>query len=401
MDKRKVNAWCAYDFGNSSFAVLFPAIYGAFFADHVVGENGEFWWGLVGSVSMAAVALSAPFTGGIADHAGIRKRMLGVYTALGVIAVLGFGTVGPGTVGWGLLLGIVANFAFEGGIVFYNAYLPDIAPPSRHGRISARGFAIGYVGSLVALAIAAPLAANKLIVWVWIAIAIQWTAAAVPALRILPADRGGPMTVRQAARAGLRKTRDTWRDVLGMRKLRLFLLGYFFYMDGVNTVIWFAAVYAKRQLGFETGQLVGLLAVVQLTALLGSILMGGPTDKKGPLWSVRLLLGWWILVVVAAGFVTTPGPFWFVAALAGLGLGGIQASSRALMSSLIPKGREAELFGFYALCGKTGAIVGPLTFGLLSAWSTRGAVLTVALFYVAGLLLLRKLPNEKSKRTAM
>jgi len=343
------------------------------------------------STSMLAVAVSAPFTGGIADHAGVRKRMLLAYTSLAVLAVLGFSTVREGTVLWGFALGVVANFAFEGGIVFYNAYLPDIAPPTHHGRISARGFAVGYVGSLVALGVAAPLAAHDLVDWVWIAMGAQWMLAALPAFLVLPPDRGGEMTVLQAARHGLRRTLDTWKDVAGMRELRLFLIAYFFYMDGVNTVITFAAVYASETLGFEMAELIGLLAMVQVTALVGSMVMGGPTDKKGPLWSVRLLLVWWILVVVSAAFVQSAGLFWGVAGLAGLGIGGIQAASRALMSRLIPDGREAELFGFYALCGKTGAIVGPVTFGLLSTWSQRGAVLSVALFYIVGLLLLRRL----------
>ncbi|MFQ5846021.1 MAG: MFS transporter [Planctomycetota bacterium] len=397
MDRKVVRSWCLYDFGNSAFAILFPFIYGTYFADHVVGDRGrggEWWWGLTMSTSMLAVAVSAPLLGGIADHSGARKRLLALYTALGVAAVLAFTSVSPGAILPGFLLGALANFAFEGGIVFYNAYLPDIAPPSHHGRVSARGFAVGYVGSVAALGAAALLLPH--LDWIWIALAAQWALFSLPAFFLLPADRRTGTGVLEAAKRGLRQTRQTLRSVLRMHDLRRFLLAYFFYMDGVNTAIVFAAVYAKRTLGFEVGELLTLMAAVQVAALVGSLVMAGPTDVKGPKWTVRLVLLWWIGVVTAAHFAQTKGAFWAVAVLAGLGLGSIQAASRAFMSRLIPAGREGELFGFYALCGKTGAILGPFLFGQLSVWvGARSAILALAAFYVAGLVLLRKVEIER------
>lgn len=398
MNRKTIGAWCLYDFGNSAFAVLFPLMYGTFYAEHVVGGTaGTSWWSYAGSLSMALVALSAPFMGGIADHAGVRKRMLMLYTAVGVGAVLAFTRIEPGMVWAGFLLAVVANFAFEGGIVFYNAYLPDIAPPSHHGRVSARGFAVGYFGSLIALAVAAPIAGWGLMDFVWIALALQWALAAVPAFSFLPWDKRTGMTVRHAATVGVRKTMATWKSVLGMPDLRRFLLAYFFYMDGVNTVIWFAGVYASATLGFENAELILMFGLVQIAALIGSLLMGGPTDRMGPRWTVRRVLLWWIFVVVAVYFTTSKTVFWIVAACAGLGIGSIQASSRALMSRLIPDGREAELFGFYALCGKTGAIMGPLVFGAITValGGQRPAVLSIAAFYVVGFVLLGRVKTDE------
>ena len=136
MDRKVVRSWCLYDFGNSAFAILFPFFYGAYYVKTVVGEGdaGTWWWGLTGSVSMLAVALSAPLLGGISDHAGVRKRLLAAYTGLALVAVLGFTQVGAGAIVLGFVLGAVANFAFEGGIAFYNSYLPQIAPPSAIGQ---------------------------------------------------------------------------------------------------------------------------------------------------------------------------------------------------------------------------------------------------------------------------
>ncbi len=399
MDKKVIRSWCLYDLGNSAFAVLFPSVYGIYYGTKIVtGEEdglGDLWWGRVISVSMLAVAVSAPFLGGIADHAGVRKKLLALYTVAAIGAVLCIPTVAPGMILTGFFIGVIANFAFEGGIVFYNAYLPEIAPKSHHGRISAKGYATGYVGSLVALVYAAVFAEFEMIDLIWVALALQWVFAALPAFKTLPADRPTGTGFFAAARDGFRTTRQTIRDVWGMRDLRWFFIAYFFYMDGVITVINFSSRYATKTLGFTLTEAMGLLALVQISALAGSLIMAGPTDRKGPKWTVRLILLWWIGVVIAAYFAQTKLVFTGVAVLAGLGLGSIQAASRAFMSRLIPPGREGEMFGFYGLCGKSGAILGPMLFGVISFnLGQRPAILSVAAFYIVGYLLLERVRTD-------
>jgi len=406
MDKRTVNGWCWYDFGNSAFAVIFPAIFGTYYQKNVVGGGeGDRWWGYVISASMLLVALSAPFMGGIADHAGVRKRMLLLYTLCGIGAVAAFSFVGPGAVFLGFALGAFANFAFEGGVVFYNAYLPEIAPPDHQGRVSARGFALGYVGSFVAIAVAGLLLSDRFqglcplgVAAVWGACGLQWALAGGFALSRLPKDRPSSMGLRAAAGLGFRRTFDTLRDVLRRRNLRRFLLAYFIYEDGVNTVITFSGVYASHRFGFTTTELLAMYAGVNVTGVVGSMLIGKPTDTKGPRWAVSLLLAWWLMIVIAAFAAQTKLHFWIVAMLAGLGIGGIQSASRAFMSRLVPEGREAEFFGFYALCGKTGAIMGPALLGTLAlASDLRHAVLVVIPFYAVGFLLLRRVQPEADR----
>jgi UMF1 family MFS transporter len=394
LNPRVVRAWCLYDFGNSAFAVLFPTAFAIYFKEQVVGDPrlGDLWWGRIVSCSMALVALTAPFLGGVADHAGVRRRMLFLYTLVGIGAVVGFATLQPGWIVLGFLLGTLADFAFEGGIAFYNAYLPAIAPPSHHGRVSAWGFATGYAGSLVALGVAAVLAPAASLKWVWIALALQWFLAALPAFRHLPPDRPGAMTFTAAAGEGFRRTVRTIREVARMKDLRWFLLSYFFYMDGVNTVIAFASLYASESLGFSDAQVFGMFAMVQVTALVGSLALARRTDTLGPRSVIRGLLVWWIGVVVGAYLARSQGVFFAVACLAGIGLGAIQAASRAYLSRLVPRGREAEMFGLYALCGKTGSILGPVVFGWVS-WrmgDQRPAVLSVVVLYVIGLVLLSR-----------
>lgn len=402
-DRRRIWAWCLYDFGNSSYAVLFSSMYSVYYTKYIVEPTGaptDAVWGAVIAGSMLLVALSAPFVGGIADHTGRRKRLLGTYTVLGIGAVLALTLVGPGAMGavvMGGILAALANVGFEGGLVFYNAYLPDITPADRRGRVSAMGFAVGYAGSLIALAIAWPLLEGGHWEWMWIAIALQWAVFAIPTFRAMPKDEPTGMTMRQAAAQGFRQTMATLKDVWAMPDLRRFLIAFFVYMDGVITVVFFAARYADQTLGFTPVQTLGMLAIVQVTALIGSLVMGPPTDKFGPRWTVRIMLVWWVGVALAAYVAESREFFLVVAALAGLGLGSIQAASRAFMARLIPDGRESELFGFYALCGKTGSILGPVTFGVITAvtGSQRPAVLAVAGFYLLGLLLLKGV-NDKA-----
>jgi UMF1 family MFS transporter len=275
-------------------------------------------------------------------------------------------------------------------MVFYNAYLPEIVPASRRGRVSAWGFGLGYAGSLVALAYAAPLAGAGATSWIWVVLSVQWVLAAVPAFRVLPPDRPTGTGLRDAAARG---ARDVWRTIRSLREhrdLAWFLLAAFLYLNGVFTVVHFATAYAVDTLRFEDAEAIGMLALVQVTALVGSFATAAPTDRWGPRPVVMLSVLWWVVVVTAAFLTTDKGWFYVVAALAGLGLGSIQSASRAFMAQLVPHRREAEFFGFYAMCGKTGAILGPPVFGLVS-WlvgDQRPAILSVIAFYAAGLLCL-------------
>jgi UMF1 family MFS transporter len=393
MDRKVIRAWCLYDFGNSAFAMLFPSLFSVVYIDQIVGNagtEGDRAWSLLVSAAMLSVALLAPFLGGVADHAGVRKRMLGVFTLVGVACVLGWTTLRPGDEVPGFVLGLLAMVGFEASIVFYNAYLPRIAPASHQGRVSAWGFAVGYVGSLVALGVAAVLDPRERLEWVWVALALQWVGAALPAFLVLPADVPTGVSLRQAASRGVRGTWHALLEVARTPHLRWFLLGFFCYMDGVETVIVFAASYAKKTLGFSTTELLGLFALVQVTALLGSLALARPTDVRGPRFTVRLTLLWWVLTVCAAYLAQTKLAFWIVGGAAGLGLGAVQSASRAMMGRLAPPGREAEMFGFMALCGRSGSVLGPFIFGLVvsSSGSQRLAVLSVIPFYLVGLVLL-------------
>jgi len=395
MNRRQVVAWTLYDFANSSFAAVIAAtIYATYYAQVVVGNDrgeGDLWWGRLISTSMAIVALTSPIMGGIADRAGIRKRLFFMTTYLSVGATALMATVEQGMVLRGFTLGVLGMVGFEGSLVFYNAYLPDIASRQWQGRVSAYGFAVGYGGSIVALLIALPFARVGALDWCFLSTAALFGLFALPSFLALPGDRPGRVGVIEAVRDSILNTVRTVKDVFAFRELRRFLGAYLLYEDGVNTVIFFSSIFAARTLGFGMAQLIGLYILVQVTALVGAFLWGKPTDRLGPKTVVVCMLVLWIGVVIAAYFVEAQRQFYILAAVAGSGLGAVQAASRTFMASLIPKGREGEFFGCYALCGKTASILGPLVFGAVSyalAGNQRAAILAVGLFFVIGLMLL-------------
>ena len=395
--RRSVVAWLLYDFANSAYVAVIPGtVYSKYYALAVVGNEhgqGDFWWGLSVTISMVIVAVASPPLGAIADHAGVRKRFLGLLTYLSVGATVLMATVRPGDVVWGLVLAVVGTVGFEAAIVYYNAYLPDLADASWRGRLSAYGFATGYAGSALALAAALPFALGGSYGGAFLTAAALYGVFALPAMLYLPPDRPGGIPLGKAVRIGFTEARQALRQIVRLPNLRGFLLAYLFFEDGVNTVVYFSSIFAGHTLGFTTAEVIGLYFVVQLSALAGAWLWARPIDTWGPKAVVMVTLVQWCLVVLAAYFVTTKGQFYVVAVFAGTGLGAIQAAARAFMASLIPKGQEASLFGFYSLCGKTAAVMGPVIFGtvsLLTGGNQRAAILAIGLMFVAGFILLAR-----------
>jgi MFS transporter, UMF1 family len=395
---RTIVAWTLYDFANSAFAaIILSTVYPAYYANLVVGNatgRGDFLWGAAISTAMVIGALTSPLLGGVADHAGARKRFFIGFTVVCVAATALMATVRPGMVLWGWVLAVVGVVTYEAAIVYYNSYLPRIAPPDRLGRVSAAGFAVGYAGSLVAFLAAYPFAVVDAFWGCFLSAAILFAVTSVPSFIVLPPDQRHPTPLGVAAARGARVTLATLREILTAPErvhMRRFLGSYLIYEDGVNTVVTFAGVFAAKTLGFSFKEIILLFMLVQITALVGSAVWARPTDARGPRFVVRVTLVQWAAVTVLAFFVQAKWHFWIVAVLAGTGLGAVQAASRTFMATLVPREREAEFFGFYALVGKTGAVMGPIVFGLVSwllSGNQRAAIVAVGLFFVVGFLLL-------------
>jgi MFS transporter, UMF1 family len=395
---RTIVAWTLYDFANSAFAaIVLSTVYPAYYANLVVGNetgHGDFLWGAAISTAMVIGALTSPLLGGVADHAGTRKRFFVGFTVVCVATTALMATVQPGMALWGWVLAVVGVVTYEAGTVYYNSYLPRIAPPGQLGRVSAAGFAVGYAGSLVAFLAAYPFAARDAFWGCFLSAAVLFAVMSLPSFIVLPGDQRHPMSMGVAAARGARLTLATLREILTSPErvhMRRFLGSYLIYEDGVNTVVTFAGVFAAKTLGFSFKEIILLFMLVQITALVGSALWARPTDLRGPRFVVRVTLVQWAAVTVLAFVVQEKWHFWVVAVLAGTGLGAVQAASRTFMATLVPPEREAEFFGFYALVGKTGAVLGPVVFGLVSwllSGNQRAAIVAVGLFFVVGFVLL-------------
>ena len=405
MNKQHVRAWALFDFANSVYpAVMTTAVFPVFYVTFVVGEEGgvgELGGGRAVSVSALVVAVCSPLLGAIADRGGVRKRFMLFYTAVCLVGVAMMSTLGEGMVVQGFVLFLLANVGFESALVFYNAYLPDIAPPEKQGWVSGLGFGVGYLGSALGLLMVLPLAADR-IELVWPLVSIFFLVFALPAFLVLPKDQPTEMTVAQAARWGVTNFREIVREVWEFTELRNFLLAFFFYIDGVLTVIVMAGVVATETFGFDQQGTIVLFLIVQLSALVGAFALATPTDRYGPKRVLNGVLALWVFVGVAAYFIQSQTLFYGMAILAGLGLGSVQAASRTFLSLLVPggqgSGQAARIFGFYALCGKASSVIGPMLFGYVTVWAggnQRPAFLALTGLFLVGLVLLQRVADPR------
>jgi UMF1 family MFS transporter len=405
----QIFVWTLFDFANTSFSVIVVAVgYSLYFKDVVAGGHGrgDFLWGVAVSISMLITAIIAPVLGAAADFSSRRKRFLFGFTIVSIVCTALLYFVDAGMIAAGMILFILANIGFEGGIVFYDAFLPTLTTERSYGRVSGYGFAMGYVGSLTTLLIAMPLYANGFISSNLPNIKLSFVVAAaiflIFAAPLFLFFRDHKKTFEKKpsyVRAGIDRVRDTIRHMKKYRQVARFMVAFFIYNDGILTVISFASIFAQQSLNFSLQEIIVLFAVVQGSGVVGSLIFGVVTDKIGPKKTIDINLILWLLVVTAAYFVHTKEMFFAVGVVAGSSLGASQSASRSLMALLTPKEREAEFFGFYdGLCGKASAVIGTFLFGLISYLTNnqRLSILSVGVFFVVGLVLLQRVDDTRA-----
>ncbi len=401
--------WTLFDFANTSFSVIVVAVgYSLYFKDVVAGGHGrgDFLWGVAVSISMLITAIIAPVLGAAADFSSRRKRFLFGFTIVSIICTALLYFVDAGMIAAGMILFILANIGFEGGIVFYDAFLPTLTTERSYGRVSGYGFAMGYVGSLTTLLIAMPLYADGFIPsnlpnikFSFVVAAAIFFLFAAPLFLFFRDHKKTFEKKPSYVRAGVDRVRDTIRHMKKYRQVARFMVAFFIYNDGILTVISFASIFAQQSLNFSLKEIIVLFAVVQGSGVIGSLIFGVVTDKIGPKKTIDINLILWLLVVTAAYFVQTKGMFFAIGIVAGSSLGASQSASRSLMALLTPKEREAEFFGFYdGLCGKASAVIGTFLFGLISYLTNnqRLSILSVGAFFVIGLVLLQRVDDTRA-----
>jgi len=412
LGKRARRGWYLYDWANSAFAtVILAALLPVYFADAVVPEGGVTalgleWsatslWGYVSGFSALLVFLLAPFLGAVADVCRKRRRWLLGFFLPGALCTVLLVLVGPGDVRLALLLYFAAASAFVAANIFYDAFLPQLGEPAELDRISARGYAWGYLGGgLIFLADLllvqghAGLGISK--EWaVRIALAsagVWWGGFGLAAWRLLeePPGEQTPLRGRALRSEAKRRIEQTLRMALRHRELALFLVAFFFYNDGIQTVVKMASIYGKDELGFSTGTLLGTLLMVQLVGIAGALLFGRLAGRVGTRPALMASLVVWLGVVTWGWAMHEPWEFWLLGAAVGLCLGGTQALSRSYFTRFIPPGRSAEFYGFYSVFAKFSAIGGPILFALIRqvTGTARLSILALGAFFLLGFALL-------------
>jgi UMF1 family MFS transporter len=402
---RETWAWAMYDFANSGYTtVVITAIFNAYFVAVVAGNApwATFAWTAALALSYAAIMLTAPLVGAYADAHAAKKKLLAL-TTIGCVAftaLLAFS--GPGSLWLTIPLLVLSNFFYGSGENLIAAFLPELARSDALGKVSGWGWSFGYVGGLVSLG-----ACLAYVTWAQaqgqqaadFVPATMLITAALFALSSLPTflflkERAVPQPHLQGAnllQESFARLRQTLAHARDFRDLRRFLICTVFYQAGIQAVITLAAIYAQQAMHFTTQQTIMLIFVVNITAAVGAFLFGFLQDRIGHVPAIALTLLGWIVMILLAWGAQGPDMFWVAANLAGICMGASQSAGRALVGLLSPATRRAEFFGLWGLAVKLSAILGPLTYGLVS-WVTQGdhrlAILITGSYFVAGLAIL-------------
>jgi UMF1 family MFS transporter len=401
-----VTSWCLYDFANTIFSMNVVSLYFPLWLTADLGA-ADIWVGLANSGSMALVALSMPLLGAQADHGHHRRAFLVAFTALSCLATALIGLGGRLSVAAAVVAFVVANYAYQGGLVFYNALLPVVAAPTRVGRISGYGVALGYLGAIVGMVLVLPFATGSLFGlvipgisgsgrWaIFLPTAVLFALFALPCLLwvrdLQPSE--SPAAERLPWREALRKVVVALTNARLYPGVRAFLVAKFLYEEAIATVIIFMAVYAHKVWGFSDSELTPFLVLSTVSAIAGSLVLGRITDRLGPKRTLEGVLVGWLACLVVVASTDLRIVAWVTGSAVGVCLGGTWTAARPLLVELVPEEELAEFFGLYAMSGKAAAIFGPLLWGgtlwMAGAWPEalryRLAVALLAVLLAAGL----------------
>jgi UMF1 family MFS transporter len=404
----QIFSWALFDFAHTAFYVLILTVGYPLYFKEIVAQNstqGDFLWGSAFSISMLIVALFSPILGAVADYGAGKKRFLGILTALCVLATSSLFFVHSGMIFFGMALLIVSNIGFEAGLVFYDAFLPEITTARSYGRVSGYGFALGYVGSLVSLAVVFPLYAGGFGVDNLFNIRLSFIIAAafffifsLPLFFFLPDKQRTGSLKLDFIKIGFARLRATYQQFPRYRNIARFLISYFIYIDGVNTIIVFSSIFARETLKMDVSEIVIYFAMVQTSAIFGSVIFGILADHTTHKRTLSLTLLLWLSIVVVAYFIQDKWMFYGLGILAGLALGSSQSTSRGMMSIITPLEKKTEFFGFYSFFGKASAVLGPVVFGFVSSYlNQRFAILSIGFFLLTGLILLQRVEERATE----
>ncbi|MFS0727218.1 MFS transporter [Paenibacillus sp. 1P07SE] len=418
MERKAIRGWLMYDFANSAFATtmlaaVLPVFYESVAGRGLTGNQAEIYWANTQTIAMLCVAIISPILGAVADHIGAKVRFLRMFALMGALASSAMAFVGEG--GWLLasMLTIIGSIGFSAGNTFYDALLPELVDERRRDDVSSRGYAYGYIGGGLLLAVNVAMIEG----WTWFGfpdrtfatqaafftVGIWWFIFALPLFRhVKDTPKAHGERAGAIARAALRRLGQTLRGIAGFPELLKYMISYWFFNNGINTVIIMATIYGSG-IGIEMRHLIIALLITQFVGFPATLAFGKIALRTGAKPALYASLLIYIVIVSLGYFMASAAHFYALAIMVGLVQGGSQALARSLYANLVPPSKAAEFFGFLSLSGKFSSVAGPLLFSIVGTLtgSSRLAILSLVAFFIIGIVLLMFVSLEKGRREAM
>jgi len=416
-NKRAVWSWAFYDWANSAYSTtvmagFFPLFFKEYWADPHNPSQSTFYLGMANSIASMVVAALAPLLGSVADQGSAKKKFLTFFAFLGVIMTGGLWMVAQGNWQMAVLFYVIATIGFASGNVFYDALLPGLASEERVDAVSSLGFGLGYLGGGLLFLVNVFMYLKPEIFGIpdgataiklsFLSVAVWWAVFTIPLILFVPEPKNYEnIDFNNAIRMGWVQLVQTFKEIRNMKVVGTFLLAYWFYIDGVDTIIRMAVDYGMS-LNFPGESLIIALLITQFVAFPAALLYGRLASKIGTKMAIMVGIIAYSFITFLGYFMTEPWHFYVLAILVGLFMGGIQALSRSLYTRIIPPEKSAEFFGFYNMLGKFAAIIGPALMGTIAlvTGSARLGILSILLLFILGAFFLNKVDIEEGKRLA-
>ncbi len=417
--KKTIWGWIMYDWANSAFATTVMAavlpVYFASIATNLAPATRTAIWGYTQSAAVLILALLSPILGAISDFSKSRMKFLRFFAFMGMIATTLLVLVSTGDFILCIILFLFGSIGFSGANVFYDALLPEITSKDEIDYISTKGYAMGYLGGGLLLAINLVMIMKPEILGipdtVWgtrlsfVSVGLWWFIFSIPLFKYVKEDRSNVSTANQnlthVIKIGFKRISHTFREISRYKELFTFLIAFLLYNEGINTIIKMATIYGA-EINIGQTHLIGALLLTQFVGIPFSLLFGKIAKPLGVKNSIYLALSIYTIIVFLGWRMSTPLEFWILATMVGFVQGGAQALTRSLYGSMVPKEKSAEFFGFMSFSGKFMSFLGPLIFGLVGQFtgSSRNGIFTLFIFFILGIIVLTKVDVEKGRAVA-
>ena len=408
---KEVLSWAFYDWANSAFATtvmagFFPIFFKSYWAGELSGPESSAWLGTANSISGLAIVCIAPFLGALADITNKKKLFLGFFAFLGIITTGSLFFIAQGMWLTAMSVYIFACIGFSGGNVFYDSLLINVSSTENRNRVSALGYSLGYLGGgfLFVLNVAmyqSPeffglKSITEAVLFSFLSVSVWWGFFSIPILKYVKENSSDKIEIKitNLITQSFQRVLSTFKDIRKYKTLSLFLLAYWLYMDGVDTIVRMALAYGA-DIGLEASDMILALIITQFVGFPATILYGILGDRFGLKLMLSIGIIGYIFVTIFSIFITNISGFYFLAFTIGLFQGGVQSISRTIFSQLIPAEKSAEFFGFYNLVGKSAVVLGPILVGWVAYTFDNPdyGILSLLLLFIPGLLVLWMVPK--------